>query len=512
MTVRLAEVLTALSLASDVGHDQPLEKSLRNAVIAVRLGEELTLRGAELSAVYYVALLRSIGCTANAPETAMLFGGDDVGVRPVVQLLAGGEPRAFVRALVRHASTLDPRLSAVRNEQWWFSTEGRQAIRLARDSACEVSVALARRLGLSLSVQEGLDHAYERWDAKGAAGIGGEELSLAARVAHVADIVEIAARAGGVSAAIDIVRERAGSHFDPAISAVFAASADELLVDLEATDMLVAALAAEPTPRPCCEHADLPEFARAIADFVDIKSPWTLGHSRAVAELARDAAAPDDAETLLLAGLLHDLGRVAVPNGIWDHAGPLGPAQWERVRLHAYYTERILARAPAFEHLAVLAGSHHERLDGSGYHRGADRRTLSVPARLLAAADAYVAMRAARPQRLALGADQAAAELQEAVASGTLCADAVARVLSAAGHSRSPALPAPAGLSERETEVLALLARGLTNKQIAAELVLSARTVQHHVAHIYDKIDRRTRAGAAMFAVEHRIIAAQPEP
>ncbi len=507
-TVRLAEVLAAVSLAADVGHDQPLEKSLRNAVIAVRLGDELGLRGRELSSVYYVALLRSMGCTGNSHETARMFGGDDLGFLGLVQEMAGGDPREFVGGLAAHVAATAPALAATRSAEW-FRTIGPAEARHAGASACEVSTALARRLGLPTEVQAGLDQVYERWDGRGPGGVGGEALCLSARVSHVVDVVEIADRAGGVPAARELIRRRTASHFDPQIAAVFERCADALLDGLDDVDMLQAALDAEPTPQPRCPRAELEGLARAIADFADLKSPWTLGHSPAVAELAAAAAArEEDRETLLLAGLLHDLGRVAVPNGIWDKPKPLVAAQWERVRLHCYYTERILARTPVFAGLAAIAGAHHERLDGSGYHRGAGGDALSDEMRLLAVADAYVAMTNDRPHRAALSAHDACEELQAAVAAGRLCGHAVAAVLEAAGQERAPAPAPPCGLSEREVEVLGLLAHGLTNKQIAGELFLSAKTVQHHVAHIYDKIDRRTRAGAAMFAMEHRLVVA----
>ncbi|MEA2264824.1 MAG: hypothetical protein QOE27_407 [Solirubrobacteraceae bacterium] len=504
-TIRLAEVVTALSLASDVGHDQPLEKSLRNAVLAVRLGDELGLRGAELSAVYYVSLLRSMGCTGNSHETALLLGGDDRAILGLVQAYGGGDGRDWARELARQVERSDPDLAAERTEGWFF-TEGLVEGRRARDSACEVSTALARRVGLPPAVQEGLDQVYERWDGRGPGAIGGERLCVAARISHVVDVAEIAMRAGGVGAVRELVRRRTGTHFDPGIAEVFAGRVEHILDGLEDADMLAEALDAEPTPYARCQPEDLGELARAIADFADLKSPWTLGHSPEVARLAAAGARDEDRETLLLGGLLHDLGRVAVPNGIWDRAGGLGPGQWERVRLHPYYTERILARTPAFAHLARLAGSHHECLDGSGYHRGSGEDDLSDPARLLAAADAYAAMRADRPHRPALSAPAAEAELRECARSGRLCPRAVSAILEAAGHDPAPRQEAPYGLTEREVEVLGLLARGLTNKQIAGELFLSARTVQHHLAHVYDKIDRRTRAGAAMFAMEHRLI------
>ncbi len=506
-TVRLAEVLAAVSLAADVGHDQPLEKSLRNAVIAARLSDELELSRPERSAAYYVALLRSMGCTSNSHETAMLFGGDDRAILGLVQELAGGDGLEWARAAALHVASSAPELAATRTREW-FLTAGREAGRNAGASACEVSTTLARRLGLPLAVQAGLDQVYERWDGLGPGSVGGEQLCVPARVSHVVDVVEIAFRAGGVPAARELIRRRTGSHFDPAIAAVFDRCAGDLLSELDDVDMLEAALDAEPTPQPRCPRAELEGLARAIADFADLKSPWTLGHSPAVAELAAAAAGEGQRETVMLAGLLHDLGRVAVPNGIWDKPKALGAAQWERVRLHSYYTERILARTPVFAGLAAIAGAHHERLDGSGYHRGVGGDALTGEMRLLAVADAYVAMTNDRPHRARLTGDAAALALCAGVDAGRLCGHAVAAILEAAGQERAPAPAPPCGLTEREVEVLGLLAHGMTNKEIASSLFLSAKTVQHHVAHIYDKIDRRTRAGAAMFAMEHRLVSA----
>ena len=504
--IRLAEVLAALSLASDVGHDQPLEKSLRNAVIAARIADELALTGEERSATFYVSLLRSMGCTSNAHETAALFGGEDQQFMGIVQLLTGAHGRDWAQGAARHVATVAPELAAQRDPQW-FATEGKIAGRVARDSACEVSMSLARRLGLSAAVQQSLDQVYERWDGYGPGMVGGTDLHLPARISHVVDIVEIAWRAGGVGAVREIARQRSGSHFDPQLAELAARRADDLFDGLEDVDMLEAALDAEPPPHPRRPSSELDSLARAVADFADLKSPWTLGHSPAVAELAAAAATSEaEREQLLIAGLLHDLGRVAVPNGIWDKAGPLGPSQRERVRLHTYYTERILARTPVFAGYATLAGATRERLDGGGYHRALGENALTGAMRVLGTADAYVAMTSARPHRDALAPEAAAAQLHAAVADGLLCREAVGAVLEAAGHGRRAAPPAPCGLTEREVEVLARLARGETNKQIGAALFLSARTVQHHVAHIYDKIDRRTRAGAAMFAMEHRLL------
>jgi HD-GYP domain-containing protein (c-di-GMP phosphodiesterase class II) len=204
------------------------------------------------------------------------------------------------------------------------------------------------------------------------------------------------------------------------------------------------------------------------------------------------------------AGLLHDLGRAAVPTGVSDKAGPLTTAEWEQVRLHPYHTERILARASALASLARPAGMHHERLDGTGYHRGANASEQDRLSRLLAAADAYQALTEARPQRPAYNPDEAARQLE----SESLDRDAVAAVLSAAGHSSRGRRAWPAGLSDREVEVLRLLARGMTMKAISEQLFISVSTVHTHVAHLYEKTGVSTRAGAAVFAMGNDLLQA----
>jgi HD-GYP domain-containing protein (c-di-GMP phosphodiesterase class II) len=505
--VRLADALAALSLATDAGNGFPLEKSLRTVVVATRLAAAAGIEERLHADVYYVTLLRAIGCTAFAHETAALLGGDDIAFHHLFEQLDPAHPAEFMRDVVGGMGAwAGPAVRARSLAR--FLTVGRRVGPVAGQSACEVSVSVAGRLGLPAGVAAGLAHVHERWDGRGLPdGVAGTELSIAARVAHVADRVEVAHRAGGVPAARAVALRRAGGHFDPDLADAFARHADEVLAGVGEGDMLLAALEAEPTPNARIAPAELERVARALADFADLKSPWMLGHSPAVADLAGVAVAEDDRDAVRLAGLLHDLGRVAVPNGIWDKPGALTTAEWERLRLHPHYTERTLARTSAFAPVAALAAACHERLDGRGYHRGLPAATLTTPMRALAAADAYRAMTSERPHRPALSRDDAASRLRDEVAAGRLCRDAVAAVLEAAGHASAPRAPRPADLTEREVEVLLLLARGLTNKQIAARLVVSPRTVQHHVAHIYRKIDRRTRAGAAMFAMEHGLVA-----
>jgi HD-GYP domain-containing protein (c-di-GMP phosphodiesterase class II) len=308
-----------------------------------------------------------------------------------------------------------------------------------------------------------------------------------------------------------VVRERAGGAFDPTIARRLADDAGEILALDDETSAWEQTLACEPTPWLALEGEAIDRALAAMGDFADLASPYLVGHSRGVAELAAVAARrcgfdPADLVRVGRAALVHDLGRVAVPVRIWQKPGPLTPDDWEQVRLHAYHSERVLARSPFLAGLAPVAGFHHERLDGSGYHRGAAAATLTRPARLLAAADAYHAMTEPRPHRAPFPPGQAAEALAREAATGRLDPDAVAAVLEVAGQ-RVPRMGRPAGLTEREAEVVALLARGLQTKQVARRLGISVKTADHHIQNAYAKIGVSTRAAAALFAMEQGLTA-----
>jgi HD-GYP domain-containing protein (c-di-GMP phosphodiesterase class II) len=202
---------------------------------------------------------------------------------------------------------------------------------------------------------------------------------------------------------------------------------------------------------------------------------------------------------------VHDIGRVAVPVSVWAKPGQLTRAEREQVRLHAYHSERVLDAAPGLRPMARLAGAHGERSDGSGYHRGSRIGDLPPAAWLLAAADCYQAMRESRSYRPALSPGAAADELYADAEAGRLVPDAVDAVLVAARQPRRR-MQRPAGLSERECEVLSLLARGLATKQIARRLGISPKTCDHHIQNVYNKVGVSTRAGATLFALEHGLV------
>jgi HD-GYP domain-containing protein (c-di-GMP phosphodiesterase class II) len=383
---------------------------------------------------------------------------------------------------------------------------------------CDVVVRLATRLGLQASVRRALGEIYERFDGTGVPfGLEDDRISVSARVTHLAHSIEIHHRTGGREHAKARARKGSGGYFDPAIVDAFLGNADDLLSGLEAGSVWERTLDAEPGPRALIPSWGLDDVALAFADFVDLKSPYLLGHSSGVAALAEAASralglSEDDVDAVRRASLFHDLGRVSVPNGIWDTPSPLGAAEWERVRLHSYYTERILAQSPALRPLARIAGAHHERLDASGYHAGLSAALLPASARIVAGADVLQALREPRAHRDALTLGEAAARLDAEVDAGRLDADTVGAVLAAAGRppTRRRAM-SPAGLSAREIEVLGLVARGRSNRAIAEALFLSAKTVEHHVSHIYTKTGISSRAGAALFAMENGLIAPASE-
>ena len=376
--------------------------------------------------------------------------------------------------------------------------------------------AIARMLGEQLELQDevldALAAAYERWDGRGWPGeLKGEQVPVASRIAQMAEYVEVANRIGGVEAARELARERRAGHFDPELSDLLDAEGETLLSGLDDVATWDAVIDAEPALSVRLSGERFDATLSALGSFVDLKSPYFLGHAKAVAELAEEAGARlglPEAELRLLrrAGLVHGLGRLGISNAILDKRGPLGPAEWERVRLQPYLTERMLRQAEALAAVARTAAQHRERLDGSGYPQGLSGPAISPHARILAAADAYQAMREPRPHRSARSAEDAATELRADVKAGRHDAEAAEAVLAAAGHRVPRRREGPAGLTRREVEILRLVARGLSNKEVATQLVISPKTVANHVEHVYAKIGASNRAAASLFAMRHGLL------
>jgi HD-GYP domain-containing protein (c-di-GMP phosphodiesterase class II) len=509
--LRLAELVAAVSLATDLGTGQPMEHALRVCLLAVELGGQLGAGEEELRDVYYVALLRAMGCVADAHQVAARFG-DELLANAQISLMDTAQPTDVLNLLLRHVGQGQPALRRARMIAEALAA-GPGERNLIITAHCEVAERLALRLGVRSTVARGITQVFERWDSKGSpAQLHGEAILPAARLVALARDAELFYRLDGVEGVTHIVGQRAGTLYDPAMAACFCQHARSLVRVLDTDAIWDAVLRAEPGPHAVLKPAARESALRAIADFVDLKSDFTAGHSSGVAQLAAAAAerlglSEPEVTSLRQAGYVHDLGRVGISTALWDKPGPLTTSEWERVRLHPYYTERVLTRSPNLGQLAAVAALHHERLDRSGYYRGIPAAMLSLPARVLAAADVYHAMTERRPHRPAHTLQACAEQLQTDARAGRLDPEVVQAILAAAGHRASTTLRVwPAGLSEREVEVLRLVAQGLANREMARRLSIAEKTVGHHIQHIYNKLGISTRAAATLFALQHDLL------
>jgi HD-GYP domain-containing protein (c-di-GMP phosphodiesterase class II) len=509
--IRAAEVVGALSLATDLGTGQPLEHALRSAVLAVRLGELAGASAQELADTYYVALLHASGCTSNGHEAAQLFG-DDIEHRAAFFLIDTSNPAevlAFYRAYVAPGRPPEVRETMI-EAALANPTRSRESFA----AMCEVAQRFAGWLELGRSIQAALEFVFARWDGKGWPDARGDEIPSPMRLLHVGRDISLFLSASGADEARAVVERRTGAAYDPRLAGLAVENFGDLVAGLDEARMWEQALENEPFPQVRISGERVDAAFTAIAALTGLKSPWLREHSTGVAELAEAAAwrmgfPAASVADVRRAALAHDLGRVGVSNAIWEKPGPLGFGEWERVRLHPHFSERAFAQSPALAPIGKLAGSHHERLDGSGYHRGTRGGELDQPARILAAADCYGAMREARPYREALDAQEAESQLLREADEGRLDPDAVDAVLGAAGHRvRERPRELPAGLTERELEVLLVLARGESNQGIASSLGISAKTVGHHIEHVYQKAGVRSRAAATVWAYEHDLVRA----
>jgi HD-GYP domain-containing protein (c-di-GMP phosphodiesterase class II) len=503
--VRLAELLSPLAAAADAGAALPPETAQRTSLIALGLGRALGFSSAARSDLLYAGLVRHLGCSATAHEETRLMG-DEQELRASMNPVDAGSPVEMFKGASRGFALGHSRLRRARTVAV-FMMRAPSVVPRIFAARCEVSGRLGRRLGLTEAAVRALDEAYERFDGKGLPRRRpGDAQSPLSGVLAVAEwMAMFLPLPGGEALALETLKRRAGGQFDPRVVRALGDAREELLAPARRAAPLTALLDAEPLPHRNVD--DLRAVAQVLADFADLKSTFTLGHSRKVASLARGAAQalglpPAEVEAVELAGWLHDLGRVSVSNAIWDKPGPLDAGEWDKVRAHPQFTERVLRTAAPFAVVARLAAADHERMDGGGYPRGA---APSGPARILAAADLVQALSEARPHRAAHAPARVAAIAVEEAAAGRLDRAAVNAVLDAAGQTTLRAA-APRGLTERELEVLRLLARGQVDKEIAAALGISHRTVHHHNQSIFGKLEVATRGAAALFAIEEGLL------
>lgn len=503
--MRLAELLCPLATAADASAALPPETAQRTALVAVRLGRVLGLSSEACSDLLYAGLVRHLGCSATAHEETRLMG-DEQELRAALTPVDAASPLQMLSAAGQNFARRRRPLERARTVAGFMARAPAEVPRIFA-ARCEVSGVLGRRLGLGEGAVRALDEAYERFDGKGQPrGRREGSLSPLTGVLAVAEWVAMyLPLPGGEELAFDALARRSGGQFDPAVVRALDGARGEILGPARRGAPLAALLEAEPTPHRTV--GDLRAVALVLADFADLKSPFTLGHSRRVASLARRAAQAlglpaAEVESVELAGWLHDLGRVSVSNAIWDKPGALDAGEWEKVHAHPQFTERALRAASPFAALGRLASSDHERMDGNGYPRGV---APSGAARVLAAADLVQALSEPRAHRPAYAPERVAAIAVAEASAGRVDRAAVNAVLDASGTATERAAP-PRGLTEREMEVLRLLARGKVDKEIAADLGISHRTVHHHNQSIFGKLEVSTRGAAALFAVEQGLL------
>ena len=519
-TIRRAEFLMVLAYATDLATGQSRDFALRGCVLAMRLANAAGLDAGERSNVYHQALLRYVGCNADTHLLAAAFG-DEIAMRQDLARIDLGNPtqvvETFVAALNRLFAGAPPEELAAAVER---GLAGAMQVSLPILAGhCEVAKRIGQRVGLPDEICENLGQLYERWDGKGLPrGLAGDEVGLAVRLVTLAQDAVVLLETHGRDAMAGIIAGRRGGAYEPELADLLLADVERLTAGLDDTIDRDVILALEPEPHAFLDDEAAEAACLAIADMIDMRMPFTLGHSRAVAELAAAAgrrAGLSEAEIRALrwAGYTHDLGELSVPVSTWLRPGALTAREADAARLHPYHGERALAALGGEgQGVAALVLRHHERLDGTGYHRGAKAPDLSPAARILAAAEAFQTAQEERPHRPAVSATAAAARLRTLVRDGILCPDGTEAVLAAGGQpSRRGTAERPLGLTPREVEVLRLIASGLTAKEAAQKLGIAPKTADNHIQSLYAKIGVTTRAGAALYALERGLLQPQSD-
>ena len=447
-TLKLSSILSGLSYALDLTEGHPRGHASRSCLIGMRVARVLGLSADDQSHLFYALLLKDAGCSSNSARVFQLFGGDDQKAKRGVWMRDWRKLReqlAYVLDYVEPEGHIGERLRRLIA----LAVKGPAARRSLFEIRCDRGAEIARTLGFSAATAEAIRSMDEHWDGGGyPAGLKRQDIPILARIIGLAQVAEIFASDSGPARAASIVRQRRGSWFDPLVADAFLSVInDATLWEACASPVLDDTVAsAEPAGQEvAAEGSRLDDIAAAFAWVIDAKSPYTYHHSERVAEFAvaigRELGL-DEAEIVRLkrAALLHDIGKLSVPNRVLDKPGKLTPREWEVVKLHPYYTYQILERVPVFGELAFDASAHHERLDGRGYYRNLPAQQLSTAARILAAADQLDALSAERPYRGKLPREKVIAIMREESGTG-LCPSCVTAAVTVL--ERMPGDPLP---------------------------------------------------------------------
>jgi HD-GYP domain-containing protein (c-di-GMP phosphodiesterase class II) len=431
--LRLSEILSALSYALDLTEGQPEGHSVRTCLIGMRIAQGAALPLADRGPLFYALLLKDLGCSSNAARLCQVFSADDRRVKRDHRLTDWTEPLPSLAFALRHAGDGASPLGRV----WRTVQIGARERGVGREMAqtrCDRGARIAELLGFTAATQDAIRALDEHWDGRGMPhGLRGADIPVLGRIVGLAQTVEVFASAFGVDAAMAVALERRGTWFDPLLVDVVRSFRRDRIFwgEVLGPDPASRLSAVEPEDQVLvADEARLDQIAEAFAQVIDAKSPYTSRHSHGVAAVA-DAIGQargfgaDDRRDLRRAALLHDIGKLGVSNRILDKAGALTDDERRQVQEHARHTQRILERVAAFAPIVEIASAHHERLDGSGYHRGVDGSRLDPLSRTLAVADVCEALSADRPYRQGLPWERVRAILRQEAGKG-LCPESVA--------------------------------------------------------------------------------------
>jgi HD-GYP domain-containing protein (c-di-GMP phosphodiesterase class II) len=511
----LAVLLCALSFATSLGLGERMEHGLNSAYLGLRLADMLNIPNEEREAVFYGALLKDVGCTACSATISAFFPDDELVPRLDFILVDPTRLNDIIAWFSRNVP-LDSHLPNRISRLLSFLVQCGPVVKEMIRGHCEIGELFARRLGFPEYVQHTLRFQLERWDGKSLAyGLKGTAVPLAARILFVAVTLELAYGFGGPAAARALAREQRGARFDPEVVDAFLTleKQADFWPTLEHESAQSVILAMQPPTSADRMMADQMEVVcEALADLVDIKIYESWNHSRIVAEVAVSMGSylglggPEQTR-LRCAALVHDIGNVAIPLHILEKGDSRSASEWEYYRLHSYYTQRVLERVAPLQELAPAAAAAHEWINGQGYHRQLIGEQIPLNGRILAVADSYAQLTQQQGDQV----EPADALRKMRLLVGTQfdgsCYDALAASLTSAHRVKStvPRRRQLGDLTEREAEVLRLLAQGQSNPQIAKTLVISRKTVEHHLEHIYNKIGVTCRTSAVVYAVQQGI-------
>lgn len=436
--IKLSEIIAAMSYALDITEGQPAGHCIRCCWIGMHIGQKAGLAPHELWELYYTLLLKDLGCSSNAARICELYLTDDLQFKRDFKTVGDSLPQvlAFVFSHTGLKAGLAERFRSVLG----ILRNGTEIAHELIATRCQRGAEIARLLRFPEAVANGIYSLDEHYNGKGKpAALAGDDIPVYARIALLAQVIDVFHTADGRAAALVEARARSGTWFDPLLVVAFEATAQDerFWTTLGSIEVEAAVVALEPLGHEVPLDEDyLDDIATAFGQVVDSKSPYTSGHSARVAlytdMISEELGLPDARRRWLRRGaLLHDVGKLGVSNSVLDKAGALDRAEWDAVKLHAEYSERILSRIGAFAELARVAGAHHERLDGTGYPRGLKAEEISIETRIITTADIFDAITAARPYRGAIPIPKALEMMAQTV--GTAldpeCFDALKRAI-----------------------------------------------------------------------------------